>query len=145
MKHVYSSIFTVALFTLSAFNAYAQGPNDSGTYYQAADGKKGAELKTALCGIIYNRTERTYNDLWTDFRKTDKREDGKVKYGICILESVIIHLVQIKQAITLVKERIMEENIIVNTHSQRVGLVLLKQKYSLCILTCSIYIQLMVM
>ena len=41
MKHVYSSIFTVALFTLSAFNAYAQGPNDSGTYYQAADGKKG--------------------------------------------------------------------------------------------------------
>ena len=78
MKHVYSSIFTVALFTLSAFNAYAQGPNDSGTYYQAADGKKGAELKTALCGIIYNRTERTYNDLWTDFRKTDKREDGKV-------------------------------------------------------------------
>ena len=94
MKHIYSSIFTIALFTLFAFNAYAQGPNDSGTYYQAADGKKGAELKTALCGIIYNRSERTYNDLWTDFRKTDKREDGKVKYGICILESVIIHLVQ---------------------------------------------------
>ena len=78
MKHVYSSFFTVALFTLFALNTYAQGPNDSGTYYQAADGKKGAELKTALCGIIYNRTERTYNDLWTDFRKTDKREDGKV-------------------------------------------------------------------
>ena len=78
MKHVYSSIFTVALFTLSAFNAYAQGPNDSGTYYQAADGKKGAELKTALCGIIYNRTERTYKQLWTDFQTTDKKENGKV-------------------------------------------------------------------
>jgi hypothetical protein len=75
---MYSSIFTVALFTLFAFNAYAQGPNDSGTYYQAADGKKGAELKTALCGIIYNRTERTYKQLWTDFETTDKRADEKV-------------------------------------------------------------------
>ena len=78
MKHMYSSIFTVALFTLSAFNAYAQGPNDSGTYYQAADGKKGAELKTALCAIIYSRTERTYKQLWTDFQTTDKKENGKV-------------------------------------------------------------------
>lgn len=75
---MYSSIFTVALFTLSAFNAYAQGPNDSGTYYQAADGKKGAELKTALCAIIYSRTERTYKQLWTDFQTTDKKENGKV-------------------------------------------------------------------
>ena len=77
MKHIYSSI-TVALFTLFAFNAYAQGPNDSGTYYQAADGKKGAELKTALCAIIYSRTERTYKQLWTDFQTTDKKENGKV-------------------------------------------------------------------
>jgi endonuclease I len=78
MKHIYSSIFTVALFTLFALNAYAQGPNDSGTYYQAADGKKGAELKTALCAIIYSRTERTYKQLWTDFQTTDKKENGKV-------------------------------------------------------------------
>ena len=77
MKHLYTSIFTLALLAISS-PIFAQGPNDSGTYYQAADGKKGAELKTALCGIIYNRTERTYNDLWTDFRTTDKREDGKV-------------------------------------------------------------------
>jgi len=41
---------------------WAQGPNNSGTYYQAADGKKGAALKTALCDIIYNRTERSYGD-----------------------------------------------------------------------------------
>ena len=58
--------------------SYAQGPNDSGEYYKNADGKKGAELKTALCGIIYDRTERSYNDLWTDFKSTDVREDGKV-------------------------------------------------------------------
>ena len=57
---------------------YAQGRNNSGEYYKNADGKKGAVLKTALCGIIYNRTERTYNDLWTDFRTTDARADGSV-------------------------------------------------------------------
>lgn len=57
---------------------YAQVPNDSGTYYQAANGKRGAELKSALCSIIYDRTERTYGDLWTDFQTTDVREDGKV-------------------------------------------------------------------
>ena len=66
------------LFSLLAVSAWAQGPNNSGTYYQAADGKKGAALKTALSNIIYNRTERSYSDLWTDFRTTDARPDGKV-------------------------------------------------------------------
>ena len=82
MKHLYTSIFTLALLAISS-PIFAQGPNDSGTYYQAADGKKGAELKTALCGIIYNRTERgsadnVYKMLWTDFQTTDVRSDGKV-------------------------------------------------------------------
>ena len=58
--------------------SYAQGPNNSGDYYKNADGKTGAELKTALCGIIYNRSERSYSDLWTDFQTTDKRADGSV-------------------------------------------------------------------
>ena len=57
---------------------WAQGPNNSGTYYQAADGKQGAALKTALSEIIYDRTERSYGDLWTDFQSTDARPDGKV-------------------------------------------------------------------
>ena len=69
---------TSAILMLVCTTSLAQGPNDSGTYYQAADGKKGAELKTALCGIIYNRSERSYGDLWTDFQTTDKRADGKV-------------------------------------------------------------------
>ena len=73
MKHVYSSFFTVALFTLSAFNAYAQGPNDSGTYYQDANGKKGAELKTALCGI---------SNFGLISRQLTRRK--MVKFGICI-------------------------------------------------------------
>lgn len=59
-------------------NAYAQGPNNSGTYYQNADGKKGSELKTALAGIINEHTQLTYKDLWEAFKTTDVRSDGKV-------------------------------------------------------------------
>jgi endonuclease I len=66
------------LMMLSLTAAQAQGPNQSGSYYKAADGKSGAALKTALCSIIYNRRERTYANLWTDFRETDMRPDGKV-------------------------------------------------------------------
>ena len=78
MKHVYTSFLTFTLLIFTATGVYAQGPNESGTYYAAADGKKGAELKTALCGIIYNRTERTYKQLWTDFYTTDAKPNGKV-------------------------------------------------------------------
>ena len=74
MRH----FITSTMLLLAASSALAQGPNSSGTYYQQADGKKGAELKTALCGIIYNRTERTYKQLWTDFQTTDVKENGKV-------------------------------------------------------------------
>ena len=47
-------------------------------YYQNADGKTGAALKTAMCGIIYNRTEQQYKDLWEAFKTTDLRNDGKI-------------------------------------------------------------------
>ncbi len=71
-------LLLLSLFIACGCGAWAQGPNGSNTYYQNADGKKGAALKTALCGIIYNHTERSYGDLWTDFKSTDAREDGKV-------------------------------------------------------------------
>ena len=58
--------------------AFAAAPNSSGTYYSAADGKKGAALKTAMCGIIYDRTEKSYDYLWTAFRTTDAKANGKV-------------------------------------------------------------------
>lgn len=48
------------------------------SYYAPADGKKGEELKTAMCGIIYNRTEKSYDYLWTAFQTTDVRSDGKI-------------------------------------------------------------------
>ena len=35
-------------------------------------------MKTALSQIIYDRAERSYKDLWTDFQSTDVRPDGRV-------------------------------------------------------------------
>ena len=58
--------------------AHAAAPNGSGTYYQNANGKKGSALKTELRKIIYNRTEQSYNSLWTAFQTTDVRSDGKI-------------------------------------------------------------------
>lgn len=70
---------TLVAFALgTALTVAAQGPNSSGTYYSAADGLKGEALKTALCGIIYEHTQRTYANLWTDFQTTDVRDDGYV-------------------------------------------------------------------
>ena len=83
MKHVYTSFLTFTLLTLTATSVYAQGPNGSGTYYAAADGKKGAALKTSLCGVIYDRNEggdlnTAYKALWTHFKTTDAKPNGKV-------------------------------------------------------------------
>lgn len=47
-------------------------------YYEAASGKKGSALKTALFAIIADHTTRSYDNLWTDFKTTDMRSDGKV-------------------------------------------------------------------
>ncbi|UKK51129.1 endonuclease [Prevotella sp. E13-17] len=74
----FGKTISLMMLTLTSISLWAQGPNNSGTYYQNADGKQGEALKTALCGIIYPHTERTYRDLWIDFRTTDVREDGKV-------------------------------------------------------------------
>lgn len=57
---------------------YAQGPNNSGTYYASADGCKGKDLKTAMFHAISNHTAESYSQLWNDFKTTDKRADGKV-------------------------------------------------------------------
>ncbi|MDR0811835.1 MAG: endonuclease [Paludibacter sp.] len=47
-------------------------------YYNAAEGKQTAQLKTALYSIVSTHTQRSYGDLWTDFQTTDVRADGKV-------------------------------------------------------------------
>lgn len=68
-------IFIFAALTFCALTASAQ---DYASYYSKATGKKGASLKTSLCTIINPHTQRSYKDLWTDFRTTDARPDGKV-------------------------------------------------------------------
>lgn len=67
-------VLTTALIC-AALSAAAQ---DYAAYYSDATGKKGATLKTALSYIINPHTQRSYKDLWTDFRSTDARPDGKV-------------------------------------------------------------------
>lgn len=74
IKH-WGLFITLQLITLSLF---AQGPNNTGTYYQSANGKKGKALKTAMFNIIKTHKELSYKGLWTAFRTTDMREDGKV-------------------------------------------------------------------
>lgn len=49
------------------------------SYYSAASGKKGAELKTALAGIIYRKTAVvSYDGLKTAYTRTDVRSDKKL-------------------------------------------------------------------
>jgi len=67
------------LLSLIAVCAWAQGPNNSGTYYQNANGKKAAELKTAFYNIIKNPDVVSYNGLIEAYHKTDTRPDGKVR------------------------------------------------------------------
>jgi endonuclease I len=66
------------LFLLSSFLLLfvALGQIPAG-YYTAAEGKKNTELKEALFEIISDGyVQRTYNQLWTDFKITDKRPDN---------------------------------------------------------------------
>ncbi len=51
----------------------AQAPQGTGTYYQKADGKKGAELKTAFYEIIKNPSVIDYDSLWTAYNISDAR------------------------------------------------------------------------
>ena len=74
MKRTYITLLAAVV----ALSISAAAPNGSGSYYSAANGKKGSQLKTALRDIVQTTVERDYGDLWEDFKKTDKRSDGKV-------------------------------------------------------------------
>ena len=61
--------------------AFAQGPNGTKTYYQAADGKSGEALKTALHDIISGKPFQvvSYDGLREAYMKTDVRADGYLR------------------------------------------------------------------
>lgn len=70
----------VSLLCLSLAIGFAQGPNGSNTYYQAANGKKGAALKTALHNKIkISSAGWSYDGLKTAYKTTDTRSDGKLR------------------------------------------------------------------
>lgn len=66
------SLFLVLLFCQISFCQIPTG------YYNTAEGKSGALLKTALYNIINKHTELSYDALWTAFSSTDKHDDGSV-------------------------------------------------------------------
>jgi len=77
MKRTYITLLLAAV----AMCTFAAAPNGSGTYYQNADGKKGKELKTALCHILFNSLNNPplgYGDLWDAFYTTDVCDGDKV-------------------------------------------------------------------
>ena len=75
MKRPLLLLFSV----FSVLFASAQGPNETGTYYQTADGKKAEELKSALFAIISPLTIQSYTPgAWNAINSYDLREDGKV-------------------------------------------------------------------
>jgi endonuclease I len=47
-------------------------------YYNPAAGLSGNALKIALHNIIKNHTSISYNNLWTAYKKTDMKSNGKV-------------------------------------------------------------------
>ena len=57
----------------------AQGPNGTGIYYKPANGKTGAELKTAMHLIIKNPKVVGYGGLKEAYMKTDVRPDGYLR------------------------------------------------------------------
>jgi endonuclease I len=65
----------ILLFWSIAFALVAQIPAG---YYDQAEGKTGADLKTALFNIVGAHTQITYTGLWAAFQYTDARADGKV-------------------------------------------------------------------
>lgn len=65
--------------TLALGAVWAQGPNGSGTYYQAANGLKGTALKAKLGNIIVNPRNVGYSGLYDAYRQTDTRPDGYVR------------------------------------------------------------------
>ena len=72
-------IILLSLFAVVMGHMWAQGPNNTGTYYQSANGKKGSELKTALFNIIKNPGVVSYSGLYDAYVKTDTRTDGYVR------------------------------------------------------------------
>ena len=71
---------TLTMFALICSVVCAQAPNNTGTYYMNADGKKGQALKTAMFNIIkITQAGWSYDGLKTAYKTTDMRPDGYLR------------------------------------------------------------------
>ena len=77
LRNIKRQIF-IGVLVLTSSVIWAQGPNGTGTYYQRTDGLKGAALKTAFHQVIMAPKVKSYKELWTVYRTTDRRPDGKL-------------------------------------------------------------------
>lgn len=64
-----------AIFFMLSLMLTAQEPDG---YYSTAEGLIDSTLKSQLHEIIKDHHPRSYDNLWTDFQKTDKKPNGKV-------------------------------------------------------------------
>lgn len=69
------SFFSLVFILVFAFSAFAQIPTG---YYTNAEGKTGAELKTALYNIISTHTDVGYDGLYNVYKTSDNLPSGKV-------------------------------------------------------------------
>ena len=68
-------IFVLALICFCAIASFAQMPAN---YYNSTRDLCGEELRQQLYTIISSHTQLGYNDLWSAYRQTDIRTNGKI-------------------------------------------------------------------
>lgn len=75
-----AKLLLFSLLIVCVVTVWAQGPNNTGTYYQGANGKSGQNLRTALAQIITaNHHVVSYDGLISAYEQTDTRPDGYVR------------------------------------------------------------------
>lgn len=72
-RYLTTALLTFCLALLSSAETF-----NKQSYYSAANGKKGAALKTALCNIINPHTTISYSGLLSVYHKTDVTNDGYI-------------------------------------------------------------------
>ncbi len=76
MKH--TSCYRLLLVGLASLVPLLGGAEIPVGYYDTAVGKSGESLQSSLCTIISDAGVISYNGLWSAYRTTDVRDDGKV-------------------------------------------------------------------
>ena len=68
-----TKLLIILCLIVAPMTLWAQAPNNTGTYYQKANGKKGRELKTAFFKIINAPAVVDYDSLWYAYNISDPR------------------------------------------------------------------------